>query len=121
MGRRFVNELTDGERVSQVFMASEKQLRPNRQGNLYLQLRLSDKTGSVTAMLWNATQKDYDSFENGDYVEVSGSSQLYNGNMQVLAKGIKKADPTKVDESEFITLSGSELEKIVAHTNGLDT
>jgi len=54
MSRRFVNEFTDGETVDQVFMASEKQLRTNRNGNLYLQVRLSDRTGSVTSMLWNA-------------------------------------------------------------------
>ena len=59
MPRRFVNQLADGESVDQVFLASEKQLRTNRNGNYYLQLRLSDKTGSVTSMLWNANEGHY--------------------------------------------------------------
>ena len=114
MGRRYVNELSDGESIDQVFLASEKQLRPNRQGNLYLQVRLSDKTGSITAMMWNATQKQYDSFENGDFIQIKGTSQLYNGGMQVLAKVISKVDGSKIDESEFTTLSNAAVEKMIA-------
>ncbi|MCH2177736.1 MAG: HDIG domain-containing protein [Mariniblastus sp.] len=114
MSRRYVNELSDGETVDQIFLASEKQLRPNRQGNLYLQVRLSDKTGSITAMMWNASQKQYDGFENGDFIQVKGASQLYNGGMQVLAKGITKVAADNIDETEFTTLSNSTLEKMTS-------
>ena len=114
MTRKFVNELGDGEAVDQVFLASEKQLRPNRAGKLYLQLRLSDKTGSITAMMWNANQQHYDGFENGDYVEVKGASQFYNGGMQVLAKSVKKSTANDIDEDDFVTLSAVAVNKMVA-------
>ena len=78
MTRRFVNEFADGETIDQIFMASEKQLRTNRNGNLYLQVRLSDRTGSVTSMLWNANQSHHDAFDNGDYIHVKGNAQIYN-------------------------------------------
>ena len=113
MSRRFVKELADGEVIDQVFMASEKQLRTNRNGNLYLQVRLSDKTGSVTAMLWNANQKHYDGFDNGDFIRVKGTSQLYNGGMQVLAKHVDKSDGQGVEESDFITLSTGAIEQMI--------
>ena len=114
MSRRFVKELSDGETIDQVFLASEKQLRTNRNGNLYLQLRLSDKSGSITAMLWNAQQKHFDSFNNGDFVRLKGTSQLYNGAMQVLAKQVEKTDGQGIDEADFITLSNESVEKLVA-------
>ncbi len=114
MSRRFVNELADGEAIDQVFLASEKQLRTNRNGNLYLQVRLSDKTGSITAMLWNAHQKHYDGFDNGDFIRIKGTSQLYNGGMQVLAKQVEKDNGQGIDESDFITLSTDAVEKLVA-------
>ncbi len=119
MSRRFVKELADGEVIDQVFLASEKQLRTNRNGNLYLQVRLSDKTGSLTAMLWNANQKHYDSFNNGDFIRVKGTSQLYNGGMQVLAKDVEKTDPATVEESDFETLSTVDVEKMVARVGEL--
>ena len=114
MSRRFVNELADGESINQVFLASEKQLRTNRNGNLYLQVRISDRSGSLTAMLWNAQQRHLDSFENGDFVTVRGTSQVYNGTMQVLAKEVEKADSSGVEESDFVTFSLEKLETLLA-------
>ncbi len=112
MSKTFVNQLADGQGVDEVFLASEKQLRPNRAGNLYLQVRLSDKTGSLTAMMWNANQDNFESFNNGDYVRVHGTSQLYNGGMQIIAKQIRATDSKQVDESDFITLSQANVEAL---------
>jgi 3'-5' exoribonuclease len=119
MSRRFVNQLADGESVDQVFLASEKQLRTNRNGNYYLQLRLSDRTGSVTSMLWNANEKHYESFNNGDYVHVKGTSQVYNGGMQVLAKDVRKSDDSSIDEDDFVTLATASIDKMVARASEL--
>ena len=105
MARRFVCDLGDREEVSEVFIASEKQLRPNRNGNLYLQVRLSDRTGTVNAMMWNANDRIYQGFDNGDYVLVQGTSQIYNGNMQVIINQIDPAELRIVDEDDFVHLS----------------
>ena len=86
MSRRFVNQLAENESVDEVFLASEKQLRTNRNGNLYLVVRLSDKSGSLSGMMWNATDRIADSFENGDYVRVSGATQLYNEMLQMIVE-----------------------------------
>jgi 3'-5' exoribonuclease len=118
MSRKFVNQLADGESVDEVYLASEKQLRPNRAGNLYLQLRCSDKSGSLTCMMWNADQRHYDSFENGDFVQVQATAQFYNGNMQLIARSIRRAT-TQVDESDFQARSMAELDRLVAELSGM--
>ena len=112
MTRTFINQLTDGTKFDEVYLASEKQLRPNRQGNLYLQLRLSDKTGSLTAMMWNADQRDYESINNGDFVRVQGSSQVYNGSVQVIAKSVAAIDRDSIDESHFVAMDVQAIEKL---------
>lgn len=114
MSRLYVNQLNDGQGVDEIYLASEKQLRPNRAGNLYLQVRLSDKTGTLTAMLWNANQTQFDSFQNGDFVRVLGNAQLYNGGMQIIARDIASVAEFKVDESDFITISQAGVEKLAA-------
>ena len=70
MSRRFVSQLAHQESVNEIFLASEKQLRPNRSGNLYLQVELSDRSGSIGARMWNASEQDFRAFENGDYVVI---------------------------------------------------
>ena len=76
MSRRYVSQLAHQEAIDQIFLASEKQLRPNRNGNLYLQLELSDRSGSIGARMWNASEQDYRNFDNGDYVRVEGLPAL---------------------------------------------
>tara|TARA_Y100000814_G_scaffold239371_1_gene183648 strand:- start:1475 stop:2458 length:984 start_codon:yes stop_codon:yes gene_type:complete len=113
MGRQYINQFSEGESINQVFVANGKQLRPNRQGNLYLQLTLSDKSGSVNAMQWNANQSVYDSFENGDYVIIKGTTQLFNGNLQIIVQQLKKADESRVDEADFVTLTIENIGQLI--------
>ncbi|MEO0530293.1 MAG: HD domain-containing protein [Planctomycetota bacterium] len=110
--RRFVSQLAHNEQVDQVFLASNKQLRPNRQGNLFLQLDLSDRSGSMPCRMWNATEGHYKSFENGDYVYIEGMAQLFQGSMQMIVQSIKRAAPGEVDESDFMTLQTAEVQAL---------
>ncbi|MBM3998499.1 MAG: HD domain-containing protein [Planctomycetes bacterium] len=112
MARQFINQFGEGEAVEQIFLASEKQLRTNRAGRLYLQVRLSDRTGSMTAMMWNAGEKVYESFDNGDFVRVGGTTQVYNGALQMIANRIDVADRRFVDESDFVTLSAACVDRM---------
>ena len=104
MPRRFINQLGDRDSVDEIFLVNDKQLRANRNGNLYLQLRLSDKTGSVTGMLWNANDSMYQRFENGDYLRIHGTAQVYNGAVQIIVNRFEAADLQQVDEADFVTM-----------------
>jgi 3'-5' exoribonuclease len=123
--RRFASQLAHNESVSQVFLASEKQLRPNRNGNLYLQVDLSDRSGSVNTRMWNATETDYRNFDNGDYVHVEGATQLFQGNIQMIATRIRRARPDEVEESDFVTLQTAEVDKmrtrLIEILNGIES
>jgi 3'-5' exoribonuclease len=77
MSRRLITELQPQTQIDQLFLATHKQLRPNRNGQLYLQVDLADKSGMITGRLWNASDDDFDAFEDGDYVRVEGHTQLY--------------------------------------------
>lgn len=111
MSRRYVNQLGE-EKVDQVFLASEKQLRTNRNGNLYLQVRLSDRTGSLTGMLWNANDAAYASFNNGDFLRAQGSSQVYNGSLQMILNRIERVDPATIDEADFVTIADQQIAEL---------
>jgi len=113
MPRRYVKQLGQQETVDQVFRAAEKQLRPNRNGNLYLQLELSDRTGSIGARMWNATETIYRSFDNGDYVQVEGTTQLFQGALQLIATRLVKMEPSEVNEDDFTPLAAVQVDRLV--------
>jgi 3'-5' exoribonuclease len=112
--RKFVTELGPQAAVEQVFLATQKQLRPNRNGQLYLQVELADKSGSITGRLWNASDEDFESFDEGDYVRVEGTTQLYSGALQLIIAAIGRVDPRSVDESQFLVLSSADIERLAA-------
>lgn len=114
MARRYVNDLAHQESVDQIFLASNKQLRPNRNGNLYLQVELSDRGGSLSARMWNATEGQYRSFEDGDYVRVEGVAQLFQGAMQMIATQISRALASEVDPEDFMPLITVDIDRMSA-------
>lgn len=114
MSRRFVNQFSHQESVNEVFQASDKQLRPNRSGNLYLQVDLSDRSGTINARMWNASDTDYNAFENGDYVRVEGTTQLFQGAMQMIATKVSRVEPGEVNEEDFTPLAAVEVDKLLS-------
>jgi 3'-5' exoribonuclease len=114
MPRRLITELPAQSPIDQTFLATHKQLRPNRNGQLYLQVDLADKSGTITGRLWNASEADYGAFEDGDYVRVEGHTQLYSGSLQIIIAAIERADPRTVDESEFLVLSKNDFIRLEA-------
>ncbi len=114
MSRRLITELPPQAQVDQTFLATHKQLRPNRNGQLYLQVELADKSGTITGRLWNASDEDYGAFEDGDYVRVEGNTQLYSGSLQLIVTAIERADPRTIDEREFQVLTANDLIRLEA-------
>ena len=110
--RRYINQLAERENIDQVFLVADKQLRANRNGNLYLQLRLTDKTGSLTGMLWNANDNVFNSVQTGNYLRVAGTTQVYNGQLQMIVTRIEPSDPRQIDEQDFVTVSSEEVDRL---------
>ncbi|MDB4694971.1 HD domain-containing protein [Rubripirellula sp.] len=114
MNRTNILDLSDGQHLEQPFQAADKQLRVNRQGGKYILLRLSDRTGVIAGMLWNADEHIFESFERGDYVLCRGRTQVHNGNLQVIVTNIERLDPTDVDISEFERFDAEKSEELQA-------
>lgn len=112
MSRRYVAELSHQEKVDEIFVVSEKQLRPNRNGNLYLQFELSDRTGAISARMWNATEELYRTFDNGDLVHIEGNTQLFQGAVQLIVNSIERADASEVDADDFTAVNAVQVDKL---------
>jgi 3'-5' exoribonuclease len=112
-GRRFVRQLVDGEALDEVFLVSEKQLRANRNGNLFLQLELRDRTGAISARQWNAGEQVFRSFEEGDFLRAKGKVQLFQGALQVILNQIERVPPEQVDLTDFLPHTEHDVSKLL--------
>jgi 3'-5' exoribonuclease len=119
MTRRYVNQLANGDSVDEVFLVADKQLRANRQGNLYLHLELRDKSGSLGARLWNATENLARTFEPGDFLQARGKIQVFQGALQVILSHIETIDPTRIDPEDFLPQTTQNVTKLAARLREL--
>src|SRR5437660_5256852 len=113
MSRRFVRQLADGEALDEVFLVGDKQLRANRNGNLYIQLELRDRTGAISARLWNAGEHLFRSFEAGDFLQAKGKVQLFQGALQVILSHIDRIESEKVELGDFLPHTEHEVSKLL--------
>jgi 3'-5' exoribonuclease len=79
---------------------------------LYLQVRLGDRTGWVTGMMWNANEHQYQSLPTGGYVHVLGASQVYNGMVQLIIRSMDVVDISHIDVRDFAAEAKTDVEKL---------
>jgi 3'-5' exoribonuclease len=118
MTRRYVEQLTDGETIEEVYLVTDKQLRANRNGNLYLQLDVRDRTGSINARLWNAGEHLFRSFDTGDFLLVKGKVQVFQGALQVILSHIERVESEKVDLADFLPHSEKNIGEMFGRLRG---
>src|SRR5262245_4257800 len=118
MSRRFVDQLRDGDPLDDVYLVTDKQLRANRNGNLYLLLELRDRTGGISARLWNAGDQTARTFDPGDFLHVTGKVQLFQGSLQVILNTIERVEPQKVELTDFLPHTEQSIPKLMERLKG---
>ncbi len=111
---KYVNELSDGEKLESVFAATEKQLKKTRAGKPYLSLRLADKTGSVESVAWDNAEALALKFEKGDIVAVRAEVGSYNGNIQLVVRDIKKVQEPEGYLERILPTTGRDVEAMLS-------
>jgi 3'-5' exoribonuclease len=114
MIRRYVKDLTSGDTVDEVFLVADKQLRANRNGNLYLQIELRDRTGTVSSRMWNATEALFHSFEPNDFLRVRGKAQLFQGAMQLILSDLEVVEADRVQVADFLPHTAQDVDRLLA-------
>ena len=112
MAHRFVQQLTDGDSIEETYLVSEKQLRANRNGNLFLQLEIRDRTGTISARLWNASENVFRTFEEGDFLFIKGKVQLFQGALQIILNHIERVAPETVELADYLPHTEQDVSKL---------
>jgi 3'-5' exoribonuclease len=102
MSRTYIDQLRDGDTIDDVYLANDKQHKLNKKGDPYLQVELRDRTGSLMARMWNTGENVFKSFENGDYLQIEGKAQLFQGSLQIILSHVERAEMKAVDVREFL-------------------
>jgi 3'-5' exoribonuclease len=112
MAHKFVQDLADGDAIDDTYLVVEKQYRANRNGNLYIQLDLRDRSGTINARLWNAPEQLFRSFEAGDFLLVKGKVQLFQGSLQIILSHLERVPADHIDLADFLPHTPKDVNRL---------
>lgn len=109
----FVDELAQhiNQEIISYFLVTEKELRRGA-NNLFIRLKLSDKTGDIRGNIWNNAKHIDRKFEKGDFVKIKGVVISYKSQTQLTVNKIKSIAPENLDITQFIESTSKDLNEL---------
>ncbi len=115
MKSHYVADLAEGQAVTSLFLVREKEIRTSaRTHTSWLQLELSDRTGTIPAKMWDNFTPLAATFDRDDVVQVRGRVKLFNGRKELTLEQIIPAADRDYDLADFLPHTRHDVEKLYA-------
>ncbi|MBP9996511.1 MAG: HD domain-containing protein [Lachnospiraceae bacterium] len=111
---RFIKDLHEGDRVSDIYMCKHKSAAVTKNGKNYLNVILQDKTGSIDAKVWDPNSAGIEDFDDCDYIEVVGDVSSFNGALQVSIKRARIAREGEYVPGDYLPTSSKDIDVMYA-------
>lgn len=112
MKNQFVNEIKVGKIVDDIFMLYEKTLAQKKDGNNFLNVTLSDKTGTIKGVIWDNVDQIAANITSGDVVHIKGSVNEYRGSLQLVIKKMEACPVDAIHPSDFLPATRRDIDSM---------
>ncbi|MBU1163075.1 MAG: HD domain-containing protein [Proteobacteria bacterium] len=102
MKKQFINSIKTGDAVDDIFVLAEKNLAQKKDGNNFLNISLSDKTGDIKGVVWDNVDQISEKISAGDFARVRGNVTEYRGSLQLVIKNIEACSADSIDPADFL-------------------
>ena len=125
MKKQFIADIKAGDGVDDIFVLSEKILSQKRDGDNFLNVTISDKTGTLKGVVWDNVNQIATGITSGDFAYVNGSVSEYKGALQVVIKKMEPFPSDRIDPSDFLPQTSRNIEdmfeRLVKRANSITT
>lgn len=102
MPKLFISEIKPNQEIASLFVASEKQLRTARNGTVFLDLKLLDKTGEISGKMWEKAAEAAECIQSGNIVYLRARTELYRDKLQLSISEIMPVPSGAYDPADFL-------------------
>ncbi len=102
---KYLNELREGDRISNIYLCKHKQSAVTKNGKPYENVILQDKTGTLDGKIWDPNSQGIDDFDILDYIDVVGDVTSFAGALQVNIKRVRKASEGEYIPADYLPVS----------------
>ncbi len=103
--RQFVKDLKPGMLVNDVFFCSRRDLKERRDGGQFLTFELRDRTGVLSAIMWDNIEDGLNYIAGGAFCHIQGKVGDYQGKVQVTVTALFPVEPVQVAREDFIAVT----------------
>lgn len=106
---KFIDQLREGMRVSDVYLCKNKQIALTKNGKEYGSLVLQDKSGTVDAKIWDLGSPGIGDFEAMDYVHLDGDVTVFQGSNQINVRRVRRAQEGEYIPADYLPVSSKDI------------
>ena len=107
---KYIAQLTEGERINEIYLCRKKQSALTKAGKPYESLMLQDKTGTLDAKIWDPGSLGIDDFDELDYIAVTGDVTSFQGAYQLNIKRLRKAQQGEYLPEDYLPCSDKDVD-----------
>jgi 3'-5' exoribonuclease len=110
--KTYIDEIKENDNVESLFLVKEKSSGITKTGNVYLKLKLMDRSGEMEGRVWTSVETFADSFERDDFVRVMGKAVSFQEHLQLNITHIQRVVEGEILFSDFFPMAERDIEEM---------
>ena len=108
----FIDTFREGDRIGDIYLCKYKQSATAKNGKMYENVILQDRTGTIDAKIWDPGSGGINEFDVLDYVDVIGEVTSFQGNLQLNIKRVRKAEEGEFQPADYLPVSEKNVDEM---------
>ena len=109
---KYIESFREGENINDIYLVRSKKSDITKTGKPYEKLVLTDRTGSVDAMIWDPNSAGIEDFDALDYICVNAVVNSYQGANQLNIKRARKCSEGEYDPADYLPVSQRNIDEM---------
>ncbi len=110
--RLYIADLGPADLVEGVYAIQNCQLGQTKTGKPYIKCLIADKTGRAPGRMWNASEQLFKMLPTDGFVRISGQTQPYQGEMQIVLQDMRAAEPSDEELSDLLPSTWRDIDEM---------
>jgi 3'-5' exoribonuclease len=111
--KTYINEIKENDHVDSFFLVKEKSSGVTKTGNVYLKLKLIDRSGEMEGRVWTPVEFFIESFEKDDFVHVKGKAVSFQEHLQLNITHIERVEENTIQPSDFFPVAERDIDEML--------
>jgi 3'-5' exoribonuclease len=110
--KTYISEIKENDHVDSFFLVKEKSSGITKTGNVYLKLKLVDRSGEMEGRIWTFVENFAESFGKDDFVHLMGKAVSFQEHLQLTVTHIERMKEEEILSSDFFPMAERDIDEM---------